>query len=487
VPVTRWSAAVLAAALVVAGAAGAADARGKRSTAELRRTPTVHTRTAHSRKAPTRKAHTRTARTRAHPPKAPSYDQLVKRYKMAPASLGFLAVDADTGRVIAARTPDAPFIPASSIKVRTAVAALNILGGAYRFATRVYTRGSVKDGVLHGDVILRGGGDPMLATEGLNALIAGLKSKGIKSVDGRFLYDNTLFATQRAIEFNDDQELAYNPGVGPLSLNFNRVRLSWVFKGKHAARIRVLAKTDRTLVPVTFVGAALAPAGEVGHYGLIYDDDSSPPRWLLTRGARRRGEMWVPVRRPAVYTAEVFRRRAAEAGVTLPPPVAGKLPAEADLVATHEGKPLTTVLRKVLKYSNNMAAEMIGLVTANKLTGKPLGITPAAFALNDWYRKVLPKVNWSGLIMENQSGLTTRSRISARQLVAILRYARPQTYAGYRLIDLLRPYWIAARRVPHRMSVATVFGGSLRHKGRRRAGWVTLPGYVSVRAPSPAT
>jgi D-alanyl-D-alanine carboxypeptidase/D-alanyl-D-alanine-endopeptidase (penicillin-binding protein 4) len=473
---TRMSAAVLTAALTITtvsavGTAGVADAANRKSIATKYAKHAKHARQA---------KHTKHAR-RAKHAKAPSYDQLVKTYHMAPGSLGFLAIDADSGRVIAARVPDAPFIPASSIKAATAVAALNILGGAYRFSTEVHTKGSVKDGVLHGDVILRGRGDPTLTIEGLEPLIAALKSKGIKSIKGRFLYDATMFPTQKAIDIGEDTELAYNPGIGPLSLNFNRVRLRWTMHTKNGPLVQVISKTDRTEVPVDFVGAGIAPAGVHTRYGVAYDAKSSPPRWLLTKGARRRGEMWLPVKRPGIYVADVFRRRAAQEGIRLPAPVAGKLPPDADLVAKHDSKPLTTILRKVLKYSNNMAAETIGVVTARRQTGKPLGVTPAALAMGDWYKKILPQTNWSGLLLENHSGLSTRSRITARQMVAILRYARRQTYAGRRLIDLLRPYWVAGRRLPSHMSVATVFKGKRRRRGKRGP-VVTVPRYVTVRA-----
>ncbi|MEQ8698202.1 MAG: D-alanyl-D-alanine carboxypeptidase/D-alanyl-D-alanine-endopeptidase, partial [Bauldia litoralis] len=403
--------------------------------------------------------------------KAPGYDQLMKTYQMAPGSLGFLAIDAKSGRVLAARAPDQLFIPASSIKAATAVAALNILGGTYRFETSIHTKGSVKDGILYGDVILRGGGDPVLTTEDLNTLIAALKSKGIKSIKGRFVYDDTMFPTQKAIESGDDQELAYNPGVGPLSLNFNRVRLRWVMKTKNGPLVQMLSKTDRMEVPVDFVGAAIAPNGVRTRYGVAYDDRSSPPRWLLTQGARRRGEMWLPVRRPALHVVDVFRKRAAQEGLTLPAAVAGKLPPDAVFVAKHHSKPLPAILREVLKYSNNMAAELAGMVAANKLTGKPLGVTPSALALAEWYKRTGPQTNWNGILLENHSGLSTRSRITPRQLVAILRYARRQSFAGHTLEGLLRPYWIAGRRVSRKMSMSTVFEG----KRKARGAVITVP------------
>ena len=72
--------------------------------------------------------------------------------------------DLEAGRTIVARGEDALFIPASVAKVSTLLAALEILGPDHRFETSLWTVGHIRDGVLAGDLYLRGGGDPLLGT-----------------------------------------------------------------------------------------------------------------------------------------------------------------------------------------------------------------------------------------------------------------------------------------------------------------------------------
>ena len=77
-------------------------------------------------------------------------------------AVGYLLIDLETGQVLAELNPDLPLIPASTAKLATAVAALDVLGPEHRFSTELLARGALTGGVLHGDLILRGGGDPFL-------------------------------------------------------------------------------------------------------------------------------------------------------------------------------------------------------------------------------------------------------------------------------------------------------------------------------------
>src|SRR5918995_1761336 len=88
-------------------------------------------------------------------------------------------------------TPDLPLIPASTAKLATAVAALDVLGPEHRFRTELLTSGVIEHGVLRGDLILRGGGDPLLDLPDLLGLAVRLENTGIREVDGHFLIDDS--------------------------------------------------------------------------------------------------------------------------------------------------------------------------------------------------------------------------------------------------------------------------------------------------------
>lgn len=164
---------------------------------------------------------------------------LVARRGFPPAHVGWILVDLDDGRRLAAHRPDAAFIPASTTKVTTMIAALEILGAEYRFETALLATGEVRDGTLEGDLYLRGGGDPTLATEHLEEMVRGLAAAGVARVAGAFSYDTSLLLEASAIDPSQPDTASYNPGVSALSVNYNRVGLTW----RHAPGSAKIAAT----------------------------------------------------------------------------------------------------------------------------------------------------------------------------------------------------------------------------------------------------
>ena len=113
------------------------------------------------------------------------------------ASSGAIAVDLATGQTLFTRNADTPLAPASNEKLTVTFTALHELGPAYRFRTEVLGRGRQDGTVWHGDVYLKGFGDPTLTSLGLERLAAQLTLAGIARIDGRVLGDESWFDTQR--------------------------------------------------------------------------------------------------------------------------------------------------------------------------------------------------------------------------------------------------------------------------------------------------
>jgi len=143
------------------------------------------------------------------------------------------------------------------------------------------------------------------------------------------------------------------------------------------------------------------------------------------------GAIFLPVKQPALNTAQVFRQLAKSNGIALPEPQAGTVPADASLVATVESPPLAEVMTGLLKFSNNMTAELIGLATSHRLTGQVLDPRASSAVLGDWLRQHLSYVDWTGFKLVNHSGLSSESRASPRQIAAVLMaMAREPVLAG---------------------------------------------------------
>jgi D-alanyl-D-alanine carboxypeptidase/D-alanyl-D-alanine-endopeptidase (penicillin-binding protein 4) len=342
---------------------------------------------------------------------------------------GFVVVDLDSGEMLEGLVPDAPFAPASVAKIPTALYALERLGPASRFATTVLATGPVVDGVVHGDLVLRGGGDPDLDSAGL-ATLAELAAARARALTGRFLVDPGPLPITPAIDGDQPVDAAYNPAVAGLNLNYNRVRFSWRRKGD--AVETALEAHAVGASPVTQAIEAVLEGADCGCPVFSHDPDARPERWRVRADALRgEGSVWLPVRAPAAYAGDVFRTVAAEAGLALPEPVVGRAPDGSAPLAMLESRPVSEIVSDMLLYSNNLTAETLGLAATAK-GGRPADTLAASAA---------EMARWAGFApddpefrLANHSGLSANSAVSPRRMAAILRRA-----AEGPLPDLLEP------------------------------------------------
>ena len=109
-----------------------------------------------------------------------------------------LAIDVSTGETIYAHNSGVPFAPASNEKIPVSFAALTRLGAGYRFHTEVYGVGARAGSAWNGDLVLKGFGDPTLSSADLDRLAATIRGRGIRSVTGRVLGDESFYDSRRA-------------------------------------------------------------------------------------------------------------------------------------------------------------------------------------------------------------------------------------------------------------------------------------------------
>jgi D-alanyl-D-alanine carboxypeptidase/D-alanyl-D-alanine-endopeptidase (penicillin-binding protein 4) len=324
------------------------------------------------------------------PEAAAAHEALFARHGFAPEAVAVVVEEVDGGRRLVAHRAAEPGPAASTLKLATALFALDTLGPEHRFVTRLLVTGPVDSaGRLAGDLIIAGGGDPLLDIDGLLALAMGLRDAGIRSVAGRFVLDDGLLPRLPQINPAQPVEAGYNAGIGALSLAFNRVQ---------------------------------RPAGGA----------------FTIPALRERGPAWrrlptdrpavVPVRDAGLHAALVLRDLAASLGVALPEPERGASPAGARLAASVASRPLRDIVQAMLLYSNNQIAEIIGLAATGEAS---LGASAAQVAAA--LRAALPEIDWRGFRLTNHSGLDPGAQASADQLLAILRLAE----AGHVLLPLL--------------------------------------------------
>jgi serine-type D-Ala-D-Ala carboxypeptidase/endopeptidase (penicillin-binding protein 4) len=369
----------------------------------------------------------------------------ISRYGFADEDVGYLLFRLSDGRTVEAHRPDEPRIPASTTKVVTAVAALQVLGVNHRFNTTLLSTGEIQDGALSGDLYLRGGGDPTLSTDDLRDLVTALRQAGVKRIAGNFFYDDSLLPTTREIEPKQPVAVSYNPGLSALSVNYNRIFLRWRRKQKSAAfTTSIFSPADGGPIPVKAITTGMLPGGFDKRIAFLPDGAGAmTDRWLLSPTLAPRGTIDLPVRNnPGHITALLFRTLCQQRGINLPTPQSGKTPAQARLLHIHYSEPLPQIITKVLRYSNNLTAELIGLATTRQLTNRSLSLRESAASLAHWCQRTLSETDWMGFHAVNHSGLSSATHHTPRQLAEILRYAWRTPLGGARFPDLLSPpHW----------------------------------------------
>jgi len=352
---------------------------------------------------------------------------------IAASDIGYVLVDLETGQELASEDADRGFIPASTAKTPTMVAALGILGPEYRFTTSVHVTGRLQDGRLDGDLVLRGGGDPLLTVQDLSALVQRLHDGGLRSVGGRFVYDETFLLSVPEIAPNQPEAAGYNPGVSALSLDFNRIHVPWR---------SVIGKATMTGAPVPATGLAdLTAATQDTGPGqpFRYDGGESGERWRVAahRLPDTDGRTALPVKYPALRTALVFRELSGQLGIDLPHPEPGRLPTNAAVAVQLKSLPLIDIVRLGLEFSNNLVSELIGLTAARQLSGRDTSLDASSQELQGWLGAKMPNTDWRGYDVPNHSGLAASARVTPRQMVAVLKFAWRNRYGGWSFASLL--------------------------------------------------
>lgn len=345
-------------------------------------------------------------------------EDLIARFGLS-GRVACAVADVKTGLRLEAANGDAGLPPASVTKALTALYALETLGPEHRFQTQVLVSGGVENGILNGDLILAGGGDPTLDTNGLAALASKLKAGGIREVRGDFLVFEGALPFVKSIDPGQPDEVGYSPAVSGLALNFNRVHFEWKRLGKGYG-VTMQARTDRYRPDVSMARMQLV-SRQAPVY--TYGDKGGRDEWTVARGALGKGgSRWLPVRRPGAYAGDVFRTLARSNGVVLKPArIVDRLPDGRRVVASVASAELVVILRDMMKYSNNLIAEMVGLSATIRRGGTVGSLKQSGRAMSDWAKD---RFGMKATRLVDHSGLGPDSRMTAHELVSTLVAAR---------------------------------------------------------------
>ena len=153
--------------------------------------------------------------------------KLLNEKGIASSSISILIKEAGASIPLVSHLADTPRNPASTMKLLTTSAALDLLGPSYRWATKIFLNGPLQAGTLKGDLVLRGSGDPWFVIERFWKLLKNLQARGLKHIDGDLVIDDHLF-DQSAVDTHtlDGQAFrAYNTPPGAALINFSTTRI----------------------------------------------------------------------------------------------------------------------------------------------------------------------------------------------------------------------------------------------------------------------
>jgi D-alanyl-D-alanine carboxypeptidase/D-alanyl-D-alanine-endopeptidase (penicillin-binding protein 4) len=341
-------------------------------------------------------------------------------------NVGVLVQEADSSnRTLVSANPTQSFNPASVMKLVTTDAALELLGPTYVWKTRAYTDGILNDGVLTGDLIIKGGGDPKLVLENFWLFLRQLRARGIKDIRGNLVLDRSFFAetVYDPSQFDGDPQKPYNVGPNALLLNYKTITLRFVpdeAKGSvittmdppmagfslNAPRLsreecgdwrgKLQANVDAN--GVTFGGAYPAACGIQTWYLHPYRMDSTQYLSAMFR------QMWVDL-------GGSFNGRVVQ-GVVAP---------NAQLVAEWQSPAVPEVIRDINKFSNNVMARQVLLTIAAEMTGQPGDTANGARTIRSWLAD--KGIDANSLVIENGAGLSRVERLTPMLLGRLLAQA----------------------------------------------------------------
>ena len=322
------------------------------------------------------------------------------------------------------RNADDSLNPASTMKLVTTYAALELLGPAFTWKTVAASNAPQVGGSLEGDLYLRGGGDPKFVVESLWLMLRQLRGRGIRTIRGDLVLDRSLFeaAPHDPSAFDSEPYRPYNVGPDALLVNFKAVTLRFIpDEGRREVRVAM-----EPLLADFAVGPMVAGDGPCGDWKARIAADFTRVDRIAFNGvypASCGEQTWnVSILDHRQYVGALFRSLWTELGGSLLGTVRdGTVPADARMLVERASPNLADVVRDINKFSNNVMARELFLSLAAETMKTPANLDGGQRVVRSFYAN--KGIAMPELVIENGSGLSRRERISARSMARVLQAA----------------------------------------------------------------
>jgi D-alanyl-D-alanine carboxypeptidase/D-alanyl-D-alanine-endopeptidase (penicillin-binding protein 4) len=382
--------------------------------------------------------------------------------------------------------PRTLLVPASVAKLAAVATAAEAVGWDYRFETSLRATGPIVDGVLKGDLLIVGSGDPTIAGRGgddVAGWVDALKAAGIRRIEGRIIGDDDAIEEPRPQLAWAWDDLGYTTGAlfGALNLLENRLTVTVTPGTGPGTPAAISVESHAAYRPM----ANRVVTVSSGAPQLVWPEQRAGEPFLTIAGTIAAGaapaRLDVSAGNPTFWFASVFRHRLQRQGIevlgeawdvddAMPPPDR----VSARVLYTHRSRPLSEVVQPLLKNSINLHAEAV-----MRLNAAP-GVLPTNDAALEGFRRRLEA--W-GVAPDAQqvvdgSGLSRRDTISAEAVLVILQ--RMQDSAGTSAFVTGLPVAGVDGSLSNRMR-DTPAAGNVRAKTGTMSNIRSLAGYATTR------
>jgi D-alanyl-D-alanine carboxypeptidase/D-alanyl-D-alanine-endopeptidase (penicillin-binding protein 4) len=366
----------------------------------------------------------------------PALEVFISDTELKNASVSITVMEIETGSTIASYNSERSLIPASSLKTVTTATALSVLGVDYRYKTELQYTGSIDEvGTLHGDLYIKGYGDPTLGTEWLDQaddmptvlakFTAAVQAAGIKKIDGHVIGDGSFFPSSPVASTWQWEDMGNYYGAGAFGLNLHENWYWLDFQQNAQLDSTPQVKSVRPEVPVVFIENLVtsAPRG-TGDNAYIY---GAPFRHHVTiRGTIPVGSGTFTIKGSVpdavLFTAHQVTERLKNAGIEitgLPRSIFTPTnEAERKIFYTHNSPELRDIVWEANHESVNLYCEVM-LKTLGLTLKNNSDYDVAVDAVKEyWEAKGL---RTDGMRLRDGSGLSSRTNVTSRQMAGILR------------------------------------------------------------------
>ncbi len=356
----------------------------------------------------------------------------LKQAEIPETAIGVYVKDVNGKQPILAVNSDTVLNPASVMKLVTTYAGLELLGPAYSWRTEIYALGKIKNGVLQGDLAIKGYGDPNLNLENFWLLVRQIHQTGLKEITGDLVLDTSYYniAVGDPGAFDGDRYKTYNIFPEAVLVNYRALALHLIPHPENNT-VRVVADPASELLELQ--NNLKLTRGNCGdwrnqlHIDVRTHEGNNGRVTVIFSGnyAIQCGQntYHLSLHKSSVYIHDLFKKLWAQQGGSFRGSVRnGVVPNGILPLQVYYSPPLADIIRGINKFSNNVAARQLYLTLGETAipsnSNASVSLDQSDIAIRQWLFS--KRLSSPDLVVENGSGLSRKERISAYHMGELL-------------------------------------------------------------------